>query len=185
MMNKINSHLPCHKHFSCLNLFILILITSLAFFGFESSASDNKDRFRTCNPAGGEGVAGQRVEVDGLKNLSLNKEETDAELEIDNPVCLGIILGSYAGVKIGIANMNRVCGTGSSIPRIKPSLIMDVKDLTLGGYKATTNTLRGDNRCLTAFGIASASFGILAAEMEVIYAIANNVYKNTSICGSN
>ena len=105
----------------------------------------------------------------------------DARFVLSNPVCLAIILSSYAVVKGSIAGMNRVC-TGAYNPRITPSLFTDFAEITANGVRAAANK---DPACGAASLGALTSLGVFAGELGIVYAIAKSTYNNTKICGHN
>lgn len=156
----------------------------LAFFIFnfvnQSKADTSiRDRIRTCSPEGG-GDANVPVSPEGLDFNPTNAGK-DVEFELDNPVCLTVIATSYAAVKIAIATMNGVCGTGSKVPRIKPSPLEDVADIAKAGAEAAK---KKDPACGVAVAAAVSSFGIAVAELGIIYGIAKNGFDNAILCGA-
>ncbi len=151
--------------FACFAFFALFLSNSYAATRTEYGAG----RTRTCSSSGDPG---------GLDFDFMNAGK-DAEFIMSNPICSTVAFTTYAAVKVSIANMNRVCGTGSSIPRIQPSPIKDSIDLVFAGTKAASNA-----SCLAAFGLATTSWSFGIAQLAVIYAIANDTYKNTEVCGA-
>jgi len=105
----------------------------------------------------------------------------DVEFNLSNPVCTYVAISIYAAVKIAIANMNRVCGSGSSIPRITPSPIQDSIDLT----RASVTAASGNTQCSGAIGYGAAGFSLAMSQIAVIYGIAKGVYDDSHVCGSN
>jgi hypothetical protein len=99
----------------------------------------------------------------------------DVEFVLSNPVCLTVIITSYAAVKIAIANMNVQCIGGNATPRIIPSLIGDLYDITV----AKVSLAQGPNAaCGVAIFFADASFVTILAELATIHAFADIAYKN-------
>jgi type IV secretory pathway VirB6-like protein len=105
----------------------------------------------------------------------------DVEFNLSNPVCTYVAISIYAAVKIAIANMNRVCGSGSSIPRITPSPIQDSIDLT----RASVTAASGNTQCSGAIGYGAAGFSLAMSQIAIIYGIAKSVYDDSHVCGSN
>ena len=105
----------------------------------------------------------------------------DAEFDMSNPVCLGIIIGTYALVKSSIALMNGLCGTGSAIPRIRPSPLHDAWDLGRGGVKAATSA---DAKCIAGVATATTSWSAALVVLLGIYTTAAIVYDTTTVCGA-
>jgi type IV secretory pathway VirB6-like protein len=126
-------------------------------------------RVRTCNAEG---------EPEGL-DFNPTYGGDDIEFVVTNPVCLTVIATSYFAVKGAITGMNYACGTGSAIPRVKPSPLMDSWDIG----KATIKGPRTASCISTTLG-AVAALGTAIAEIAVIYGIAERVYDNTSLCGA-
>ena len=150
-----------------------------------SSANQSKadipirDRIRTCSPEGG-GDANIPVSPEGLDFNPTNAGK-DVEFELDNPVCLTVIITTYATVKIAIAAMNGTCGTGSKVPRIKPSPIEDLADIVKAGAAAIE---KKDPACGGAVAAATVSFNIALVELGIIYGIAKNGFENAILCGA-
>lgn len=105
----------------------------------------------------------------------------DVEFNLSNPVCTYVAISIYATVKIAIANMNRVCGSGSSVPRITPSPIQD----SINIIRATSKAATGDTKCQGALIGGSAAFTLAMSQIAVIYGIAKGVYDDSHVCGSN
>ena len=133
-------------------------------------------RLRTCSSSGDPGS----LDFNPLAVGSSKVDGKDIEFVLSNPVCVTVILTTYASVITAIAAMNGFCATGSPVPRVIPSPIMDAIDLYKGGKAAFTST---DVSCPTAFGVAMTSWTAAFVELAVIYGIALNTYNNTSICG--
>ena len=106
----------------------------------------------------------------------------DVEFVLSNPVCLTVILTSYAAVKIAIANMNYTCGNGSSVPRLTPSPLLDARDL----IKGTKSAIGGTPACKSAYLLALSSFYVALGELRIIYSeFAQPTFNNTKVCGAN
>ena len=154
-----------------------------------SSANQSKadisirDRIRTCSPEGG-GDANIPVSTEGL-DFNPTDAGKDVEFELDNPVCLTVIITTYATVKALIATMNGVCGTGSKIPRATPSPILDSRDIIKAGIEAAKRAKNGDFGCLAATLAASAAFNIALVELRIIHAVAEDGFNNATLCGAN
>lgn len=105
----------------------------------------------------------------------------DVEFNLSNPVCTYVAISIYATVKLAIANMNRTCGSGSTIPRITPSPIQDSIDLIRASVKAGS----GNSSCGGALIGGSTNFAVAMTQIAIIYGIAKGVYENSHVCGSN
>lgn len=103
----------------------------------------------------------------------------DVEFVMTNEVCLGVVLGVYAAVKVAIINMNYQCGNKTPI-RYTPSLPMDIIDIA----KCTPNCPASGACCAALAAVGSAFVGFLAF-LGVQYGIADTVFDNTSVCGAN
>lgn len=127
-------------------------------------------RIRTCNATTGD------VETLDFNPTSGGK---DVLFDMSNPVCITVVATSYAITKGAIAAMNWKCGTGSKVPRLTPSPILDAKDLIRAGKAART-----DNVCLGFVGAAAASLSASLIELGSIYGAASRTFANSRICGS-
>lgn len=107
----------------------------------------------------------------------------DSEFTLDNPICASIIVGAYAAVKLFIAGMNKTCGTGSVVPRVTPSLLMDSKDITVAGIKGASQSASGDFKCLAAVNGTLATWAELMGILQGVFEAANATYKNMQVCG--
>ncbi len=104
----------------------------------------------------------------------------DIQFVLSNPVCLTVIATSYAVTKVAIAEMNARCQSGSSVPRLAPSVIMDFTDIAYASRRAIS-----DSSCAASLGVATAAFTSSLAEIAIIYGVAKPVYDNAKICGRN
>ena len=104
----------------------------------------------------------------------------DVEFVLSNPVCLAVITTAYAITKSAIAVMNGVCGTGSSVPRVVPSPILDTIDIAKATVKAS-----GDLSCAVATTTGVLSLEATVAMLFAISEIADYALKNSRVCGSN
>jgi hypothetical protein len=157
----------------CLSLFAALFFITTISSSISYADSDHDygiGRIRSCNADG----APSGLEYDVIKGGK------DVKFALDNPICITVIATSYALVKIGIAQMNGVCGTGSSVPRITPSPLLDAKDIVSATIKAATNAA-----CAASEVGAMAAYTAAMTQMKIIYDIANATYNNTSVCGSN
>ena len=148
-----------------------ILFSSLGNSFAEDATAYGVGRTRSCSATG-------RPETLLFDPTSGGK---DVEFNLSNPVCTYVAISIYATVKIVIANMNRSCGSGSSIPRITPSPIQDSIDLIRASAKAAT----GDTRCQTTLAVGAVNFATAMAQIAIIYGIAKSVYDDSHVCGSN
>lgn len=176
---KSSSNIFCNI-FSLKNLLLLAMVFVALITDISTSFSANggnygAGRIRTCDSNGNPEV------------LDFNPTDAgkDVEFIITNPVCLTVIATTYAAVKIAIANMNRVCKTGSSIPRVIPTPINDVWDIGKASIKAANNAKNGDYSCGVAVLGATGAFGVAISELAIIYGIAKNTYDKTEVCGFN
>ena len=137
----------------------------------ESYAADTYGvgRTRTCSATGG---------VEGL-DFDPTSGGKDVQFEMDNPVCLSVIVYAYANTKIAIYNMNVACGNGGGV-RVAPSPIFDAVDLAKSGVKCASNR---NAACCSALGRAIGSFGASIVALGILYGVAESVYDNTDICG--
>lgn len=106
----------------------------------------------------------------------------DVEFVLTNPVCAAIVISFYAAIKITISAMNGACGTGSVVPRVKPSPISDFYDIGRGAVKAAQEKKAS---CIAAVAATTAPYIALITELGVIYLIAKDVYDHSQVCGSN
>lgn len=167
----------CHKN-KLMNkgktLFKAFIISFLIFINtFENSYAAPEfgvGRLRECYADG------------SIEGLDFNPTDAgkDVNFVLSNPVCATVIISVYAAVKVGIAAMNHICGTGSAVPRVKPSPFLDARDIAKASYKAAS----GNVPCIKAVGVATAAFSTAIAELGIIYEIAKDVYDNSYICGS-
>ena len=173
---KINKNLPAiealflilTKTFFVASFFIILFLPQISQANADLSAGPG--RFRTCDGAG---------VPDGL-SFDPTSGGKDAEFNLSNPICLTVIATSYAAVKGSIAFMNSVCGSGSPIPRLTPSPLLDAHDI----FKATRK-IPGNGSCGVAVASATASLFTAVAEIGVIYTIAKQTYDNSEVCGAN
>ena len=160
---------------SCLaQAFAALLIFIIS---YSSTAQASQDfgigRVRNCS-VGDEG----NVSVEGLDwNPSYGGKDVD--FVMSNPVCLSFALTSYASVKAAIALMNYACGTGSGVPRITPTPILDFYDIGKATIKGS-----GSPSCVSSIVGATASLGTAVGLMSVTYGIAKGVFNNSNLCGA-
>ena len=76
--------------------------------------------------------------------------------------------------------MNNVCRTGSSVPRVMPSLLHDFYDIDKAVIKGPDTP-----SCKIMISAASISLAEFLAKISTVYAIAGDVFKNSRICGAN
>lgn len=168
---KISIWLNIKKFTSSLifiTLFCALILPNYAY----ADTNQGLGRYRTCSATG---------IPDGLDFDPLTSGQ-DSEFVLTNPICLTVILSSYIAVKAAVSIMNGVCGSGSPIPRLTPSLYMDGMDF----IKATEKAGETQNpECIAAIWAFSASYAVSMAEIGVIYGIANDTYNHTEICGAN
>jgi type IV secretory pathway VirB6-like protein len=136
-------------------------------------------RIRSCEASG---------QPEGLEFFSTGEKGLkcgdDIEFIFSNPVCLSVAITSYATVKISIATMNKVCGTGSWIPRATPTPYLDAVDLSKASVKAVQKSSQNDHLCSTAVASATSSWLAMVGMLSGIYGIAYNTYEKTKVCGS-
>ncbi|MDA0901782.1 MAG: type IV secretion system protein [Proteobacteria bacterium] len=142
-----------------------------------------KDAIRSCTPRNFGTAIGQiedEVSVNSYERFQPTQPESDLEFEMDNPVCIAIAVGSYAATKASIAAMNAACGTGSAVPRVKPSPLHDAFDIGKAGIRAAST---GNPQCAAAFGAATSAQAIFIGSMAIIFNSAKKVHEDTQICG--
>lgn len=155
----------------CAFLIILINFTTISSSYATMGGAYGAGRMRSCDS---EGNATGGLTFDPFF------DGKDMEFVLTNPVCIAVAAATYVTVKTTIASMNGICGSGSPIPRVWPSPIMDVVDVGRATYKAasTQNAV-----CATAVGIATSSWAVALAAFGIIYAVAEDTYKHTTVCG--
>lgn len=158
--------------------FIIITSFLLGFVAKTAFADDStKNRFRSCTPAGGTLGSSSDPHPEGL-DFNPTGGGKDFMYEIDNPICLAVVLPPYVIVKSAIAGMNGICGSGSVIPRVFPSPLQDLVDIGKAARKAP-----GNPACAGAIAGATASLSGFIAAIGFQYLNAKDVYDNTSLCG--
>ncbi len=153
-------------------LFAAIILTSIP---SKAALDYGVGRIRTCNNES-EG------EVEGLDGNPTGGGK-DIEFVMSNPVCVSVVASTYAATKIAIANMNGACQTGSPAISVAPSPLSDSISITRATWKAARPS--SPPGCRGALAIAGGTFAASMAQLFSIYAIAQGVYQNTKICGSN
>jgi type IV secretory pathway VirB6-like protein len=156
----------------CKSFFIFIFL--LTVLVPKDSYADNETgigRARTCSAGSGE--------VEGLE-FNPTSGGKDVEFVMTNDVCLGVVIGAYAAVKIAITNMNWQCGNKTPI-RYTPSIFSDIIDVAKCTPKCSTTS----PACCTAIGLVGVAMAGFLAFLGVQYGIADTVFKNTSVCGAN
>lgn len=153
-------------------LFAAIILTSIP---SKAALDYGVGRIRTCNNES-EG------EVEGLDGNPTGGGK-DIEFVMSNPVCVSVVATTYAATKIAIANMNGACQTGSPAISVAPSPISDSISLTRASWKAARPS--SPPGCRAALAIAGGTFAASMVQLFSIYAVAQGVYQNTKICGSN
>ena len=153
--------------------FCLIIVVSCAILLQNSQAAIDGGigRIRVCNSNG---------DPDGLDYNPFYGGK-DVEFVLSNPVCIAVVANAYITVKINIARMNAICGSGAVVPRLIPSPILDFIDISRGTYRAATTK---NPSCAGQVAIASASFLGAIGVISAIYGVAIHVYNNTEICGA-
>lgn len=159
----------------CKTLFVFVLLVLILASADSEALSDTGiGRQRSCS-------AGGNIS-DNLDYDAINGGK-DAEFVMTNSVCVSVALAIYADVKASIALMNGVCGTGSSVPRATPSLVLDVIDAAKAGKKCSEN-MSANSTCCAACAKALQALADASIAMKIIYALAKDVYENTSVCGA-
>jgi len=136
-----------------------------------------KNRFRSCTPTAGSSGSSDNPHPEDL-DFDPTGGGGDFMYEVDNPICLAVILPPYILVKVAISKMNYLCGTGSSFPRPYPSPIQDSVDI----IKASA--VSGNPACASSVGNALRSFLGFLYTVGIQYGNARDVYNNTALCGS-
>ena len=153
-----------------LALISLTIFTNIADSYATTGGKYGAGRTRSCDRTGDPGTLEFNPTYGGK----------DIEFTLSNPVCLAVIAKTYTKVITSIASMNGICGTGSTIPRVIPSPLLDSVDIGRAGTKAATTQ---NAACATAVFGASTSFYSALGDLAIIYGMALNTYKNTKICG--
>jgi hypothetical protein len=178
----INNNKPTFFKSSLISKLLIVCCITFNFTIFSTNhsfASPTRDRLRSCTPPGG-GDQEARVTPEGL-DFNPSSGGKDNEFEMDNPVCLTILITSYVAVKTAITIMNNACDSGDKWPRVLPSLLQDSIDI----IKATTKAInKKDPGCAGAVTGAVASFGTFMLEIGITYGIAKDGFENTHVCGS-
>ncbi len=99
---------------------------------------------------------------------------------MDNPICITVATATYATVKATISAMNRICGSGSVMPRPLPSPINDSLDMA----KATRVAGGGRWDCAAALVTAASAYATALSILRVVYETAKVGYDGTKVCGS-
>jgi type IV secretory pathway VirB6-like protein len=159
-------------------LVFVVAVFSILFSSLKNSFAKDANgngvgRTRTCNINSGQP---ENLEFDPTSGGK------DVEFNLSNPVCNYLAISIYATVKLAIANMNRVCGSGSSFPRISPSPIQDSIDLARATITAGTS---GSPQCKGALLTGTSAFALAMSQIAIIYEIAKSVYNDSHVCGSN
>ncbi len=108
----------CTKLLATFLIFVFLTLETA-----QASVSYGIGRTRSCN-AGNDG----EVTVEGL-DWNPTYGGKDIDFVLSNPVCFSFAITSYASVKAAIAGMNYACGTGSGVPRLIPTPLLDVYDI--------------------------------------------------------
>ncbi len=155
-------------------VFCCFFVTSLQGSYAESATDYGVGRTRSCSSSG----------VPDTLDFDPTTAGKDVEFVLSNPVCLTVILTTYAAVKTSIAAMNGICSTGSPIPRILPTPLLDAYDITRGTIEGVKKAAQQDYSCGGAVALAVSSWGIAIAQLAIIYGIALNTYNHTEVCGA-
>ena len=143
-----------------------------------NAESGTKDRFRNCTPSGGS-ISSESPSPGNLDYSALNGGD-DFSFDEANLSCWSVVLPLYAALKITIPIMNRSCGSGSTNPRLFPSPLQDARDIVMGVVKCAANKNAG---CCASAATASAELGAFIGGIKIQHEIAEDAYKNSSICG--
>ncbi len=157
---------------------IVVLVFCFLSDVFAGGTSQGVGRIRSCSSSGDPG---------GLEFFTASADKPvadpgdDLDVVLSNPVCLAFFLSAYVTIKTTITAMNNACGTGSRVPRIYPSLLEDSLDIGRASIKAATDQ---NPPCVTAVAASIVAYGGLTATLATLYAIAEDTFKNTEICGA-
>jgi len=164
----------CQKISKLLCGLFFVALLFIAEISYASSGSDTGfGRNRSCDITTGDPAGLHYDAIDG---------GDDAEFVMTNPVCATVALTSYAAVKAGIAAMNGICGSGSAVPRVLPSPLMDAWDIVRATRAAATTR---SPSCIAAEIVGLATFTAALTQMKIIYDIAKASYDSTKVCGAN
>ena len=135
------------------------------------SEAGGVERVRECNASGG--LEFDTIISKGTK-VSPSKE---MDFDLSNRTCQGLILASYAGIKVTITTITCACGV-NCWPRITPSPVKDLYELGKSAKKIS------NSNCAAAFAGAS-TVGTLAslAGYFAVYEVAKNQFNHVRVCG--
>lgn len=179
MINFVKKHISKIKSFiskpltlCCLLILVLTSISSSSYAALDYGVG----RIRSCS----------NDSISKVEDLDWNPTfgGKDVEFVLTNPTCIGILISSYAAVKIAIALMNYHCQSGSAVPRVIPSLLLDSYEIGKATIRASRSSTVSPS-CTPALIGAYASFTRFIAQIFITYGIANDVYNNSRICGAN
>lgn len=145
---------------------IFIFSTTKAYADIEGGIG----RIRGCSTAG---------VPDGLDYSAVDGGD-DFLFVMDNPICITVAVTTYSAVKASISAMNRICGSGSVMPRALPSPTNDLLDMA----RATRVAVGSRWDCAAALGTAASAYATALGILRVVYETAKVGYEGTKICGS-
>ncbi len=154
-------------------LFLVFVVLILALVPKDSFADTSAGigRERSCSASNGD--------VEGLE-FDPTSGGKDVQFELTNPSCYVPGVVQYAAVKTAMAVMNSVCGN-SGAPRVSPSPLLDLVDISKSAYKCAG----GNKECCAGVNWATGVFGSYVAYLGSLFAIAEDTFNNTKVCGAN
>ena len=157
------------RHISFFKKIFLLLFVVIYFVCAPNANSDSGiGRTRTCDLSDGS--------PEGLDFDRFNGGK-DCQFVLTNPTCASVISYAYGSTKIAIAAMNSMCGTGSAVPRVLPSPLLDSIDIAKASLRTTPN-------CQAGVTAATQTLNVTIGILYTIYKIADHVNNTSSVCGS-
>ena len=138
----------------------------------NAAKTNGPERIRSCDERTGElsPFANTNIPEEGFREM---------EYDMSNPTCLGLALGSYAGVKSAIAAVNATCNK-TIITNPFPQIYNDIK-IYYKGLK--NNAINKNAACTTALYSVPAAIVTCFLALSVTLAVAKNEFENVQVCG--
>ena len=174
-------------------LFAAIFFVSI-FSTTDSYATDENrgygvGRIRACDANGITGyhdgdnpitfLEEQIVDLGPLGNQEVSLPGRDANFEGSNSVCIAEFATLYAAAKLALKFMRDKCLSPPPPTLSHPTPLQDAKDFLKSLKKA-----KNDKACAVAMVSVSAPYAVFTAALAIENKIANDVYSQTQICGS-
>jgi type IV secretory pathway VirB6-like protein len=158
----------------------IILKTLLIFLAFSwvvplnvnAAKTNGPERIRSCDDKTGalSTFANTNVPSEGFKEM---------EYDMSNPTCLGLALGSYAGVKSALLAVNVACNNNPVISPL-PQIYNDIK-IFYQGLK--NNKKLSKPACSVALAAVPTAIVACFLSLGVTLAVAKNEFENVQVCG--